>query len=122
MASYLNKNEIKTSLRVLIKQYLQECRNSSKLSQDFIKLLEHNFLAKYVIYNKSERNIEIGIEDRNENSETAYPKIKVYKYKLDDAEEKIISSCGVQDSDFEFYGRLLNRNDFERNSEVVLMH
>ncbi|MDT0684960.1 hypothetical protein [Autumnicola psychrophila] len=121
MASYLNKNEIQNSLRILIKQYLQDCRKSNKLSQDFITLLEHNFLAKYVIFNRSEKTIEIGIEDRNEKSELAYPKIEVYKYRLDDAEEKIARSCGDKDVDLEFYGRLINRNNLHSNSEVVLM-
>ena len=122
MASYLNKNEIQTSLRVLIKQYLQECKKSDKLCQDFVELLEHNFLAKYVVYNRSERTIEIGIEDKNESPEAAYPTIQAYKFKLDEAEEKIVSSCGNEESDLEFYGRLISRNNLEKNSEVVLMN
>lgn len=122
MASYLNKNEIQNSLRVLIKQYLQECKRSNNLSQDFITLLEHNFLAKYVVFNRSERTIEIGIEDKSNHTEEVYPRIQVYKYKIDDAEEKIISSCGDKDSDLEFYGRLIGRNHLQKNSEVVLMN
>jgi hypothetical protein len=121
MASYLNKNEIQASLRILIKQYLQECKNSNKLCPEFTELLEHNFLAKFVVYNRSERIIEIGIEDKGDDSETVYPTIQTYKFKLDDAEEKIVTSCGNEDSDLEFYGRLISRNNLTKNSEVVLM-
>ena len=55
MASYLRTEEIKTSLRVLVNQYIEECRDCDKIPQDFIDLLRHNFLAKFVFYNKNDK-------------------------------------------------------------------
>jgi hypothetical protein len=48
MASYLNTNEIRLSLRQLVKQYIEECETCQELPEEFISLIKHNFLAKYV--------------------------------------------------------------------------
>ncbi len=52
MASYLNTNEIRLSLRQLVKQYVEECESCQEAPDEFISLIKHNFLAKYVYYNK----------------------------------------------------------------------
>ncbi|WP_037315894.1 hypothetical protein [Salegentibacter sp. Hel_I_6] len=122
MASYLNTlstNEIRVSLRQLVKQYVEECETCQALPEEFISLIKHNFLAKYVYYNKAKRQIEIGI-DESESPET-YPEIKVYKIPVDKASKWLDKSFKSQQNDLEFYGKLLNRNEIFNSSDVVLM-
>jgi len=119
MASYLNTNEIRVSLQQLVKQYVEECETCQELPDEFISLIKHNFLAKYVYYNKQKKQIEIGI-DESESPDT-YPEIKVYKIPVNKACKWLDRSFRNQQSDLEFYGKLLNRNEIFNSSEVVLM-
>ena len=119
MASYLNTNEIRLSLRQLVKQYVEECESCQEAPEEFISLIKHNFLAKYVYYNKKKQQIEIGI-DESESPDT-YPEIKVYKFPINKAGKWLDNSFKDQQSDLEFYGKLLNRNDSFNSSEIVLM-
>lgn len=119
MASYLNSNEIKTSLQVLVQQYIEECENCHQLPQDFIDLIKHNFLAKFVCYNKQEKQIEIGVEDQD--SDAPYPEIKTYKFPVNKATQWLDKSFKQDKCDLEFYGKLLNRNELISSSEVILM-
>ncbi|MCL6218095.1 hypothetical protein [Zunongwangia pacifica] len=119
MASYLKTEEIKTSLRVLVNQYIEECRDCDKIPQDFIDLLRHNFLAKFVFYNKNDKTIEIGI---NQGSlPEGYPNIKVFTFPVNKAVEWLDESFKSNSNDLEFYGKLLNRNDSISPSELVLI-
>jgi len=119
MASYLNTNEIRLSLQQLVKQYVEECETCQELPEEFISLIKHNFLAKYVYYNKQKKQIEIGI-DESESPET-YPEIKVYKIPVNKAAKWLDKSFRNQKGDLEFYGKLLNRNEIFNSSEIVLM-
>ncbi len=120
MASYLNENEVKTSLRVLVNQYVEECENCNELPAEFIELIKHNFLAKFVYYNAEKKQIEIGV-DESYSPET-YPKIKVYTFPVRKATEWLDKSFKKGKSDLEFYGKLLNRNEVLSASDVVLMN
>ncbi|WP_081211911.1 hypothetical protein [Salegentibacter sediminis] len=119
MASYLNENEIKSSLRQLVKQYIEECEDCGSLPEEFISLIKHNFLAKYVYYNKEKKHIEIGI-DESYSPET-YPEIKVYKFPVKKASDWLDKSFRNTRGDMEFYGKLLNRNEILSSSELILM-
>jgi hypothetical protein len=119
MASYLNTNEIRLSLRQLVKQYVEQCETRQELTQEFISLIKHNFLAKYVYYNKQKKQIEIGI-DESKSSES-YPEIKVYKFPVSKAAKWVDKSFKNNSSDLEFYGKLLNRNDIFNSSDVILL-
>lgn len=119
MASYLNTNEIRLSLKQLVKQYVEECETSEKLPEEFISLIKHNFLAKYVYYNKEKKQIEIGIDESN--SPETYPEIKVYKFPVQKSTKWLDKSFRNGKIDLEFYGRLLNRNEILSSSEIVLM-
>lgn len=118
MASYINQNEIKAALQQLVKKYVEECENCDRLPEEFISLIKHNFLAKYVYYNKEKKHIEIGI-DESYSPET-YPEIKVYKFPVNKAAEWLDKSFRKEQGDLEFYGRLLNKNEIFSASEVVL--
>lgn len=120
MASYLNENEIQTSLRMLVEQYVEECKNCQALSKEFIELIKHNFLAKFVYYNRDKKQIEIGV-DESYSPET-YPDIKVYKFPVDKATQWLDKTFRNNKSDLEFYGKLLNRNDLISKSQVVLLN
>ena len=119
MASYLRTEEIKTSLRVLVNQYIEECRDCDKIPQDFIDLLRHNFLAKFVFYNKNDKTIEIGINKGS--SPEGYPNIKVFSFPVNKALEWLDESFKSETNDLEFYGKLLNRNEIISSSELVLI-
>lgn len=119
MASYLNTNEIRLSLKQLVKQYVEECETCNQLPEEFISLIKHNFLAKYVYYNKVKKHIEIGIDESN--SPETYPEIKVFKFPIKKAGKWLDNSFRDGRNDLEFYGRLLNRNNILNSSEIVLM-
>ncbi|MDN3596731.1 hypothetical protein [Zunongwangia endophytica] len=118
MASYLRTEEVKTSLRVLVNQYIEECKNCEVIPQDFIDLLRHNFLAKFVFYNKADKKIEIGINQGSEPS--GYPNIKVFSFPVNDT-DWLDKSFKSDKNDLEFYGKLLNRNEVISSSELVLI-
>jgi len=119
MATYLNNNEIRTALKQLVKQYIEECITCKEMPEDFISLIKHNFLAKYVYYNKQKEQIEIGIDIAE--SPNTYPEIKIYKFPVNKAVKWLDKSFKDNQNDLEFYGRLLNRNEILNSSEVVLM-
>lgn len=119
MASYLNENEIQASLRVLVEQYVEECEKCERLPKEFVELIKHNFLAKFVYYNSKKKLIEIGV-DESYSPET-YPEIKIYRFPVKKAAQWLEKSFKKDKGDLEFYGRLLNRNDILSASDVVLM-
>ncbi|MFZ0490085.1 MAG: hypothetical protein WBV11_05860 [Salegentibacter sp.] len=119
MASYLNPTEIRFSLKALVKDYIEECEKCHQIPEDFIDLIKHNFLAKYVFYNPKKKHIEIGIEDPD--AEDHYPEIKTYKIPVKQAAEWLDKSFKKNECDLQFYGRLLNRNEILNPSDIVLM-
>lgn len=124
MVAYYNQNEIKVAMSALVQEYLEICNNCKELPSDFIDLIKHNFLAKYVSYNDDTNSIEIGIEESGEQSSaTIYPKINVYNYPLSDKKNKWLNkSFKSSKQDLAFYGRLLNkRNSIYKNADVVVL-
>lgn len=105
----------------LVNEYLQECINCAEIPADFIDLVKHNFLAKFVHYNATKNAIEIGIKDYNTN-EDLYPEIKVYSYPLDKKNQWLKKSFKKDKEDLDFYCKLLNRKkSFSKDAEVILM-
>jgi len=124
MVAYYNQKEIKNAIKDLMQDYLKTCTSCEELPEDFIDLIKHNFLAKYVSYNAVTNSIEIGIEDANEPSSlTAYPQIKVYTYPISDKKNKWLDkSFKKSKPDLAFYGRLLNRrSSIYKRADVVVM-
>jgi len=124
MVAYYNQREIKIEMRALIQDYLKSCTNCEVLPDDFVDLIKHNFLAKYVSYNPDLHSIEIGVEETGTPSSfLAYPKIKVYQYPLNDKKNKWLDkSFKTSKTDLAFYGRLLNkRNSISKNADVIVM-
>lgn len=120
MTSYLNETEIQASLKVLVQQYVEECENCNSLPKEFIELIKHNFLAKFVYYNCNEKQIEIGV-DESYSPET-YPEIKVYTFPVSKAAEWLDKSFKNEKGDLEFYGKLLNRKELFSASDMALMN
>lgn len=118
MAAYFNHWELKNSLRYLIKEYIAECKKGNELSQHCIDLIKHNFLAEYVVYNKSSKTIEVGIDSSNNTS--VYPDIKTYIFKLEEVEKKLNDSFRKKSQDLEFYGKLVNKANGINSSSVVV--
>lgn len=121
MTTYYNKAEIYNSMKLLVKECLQECRDCKELPVEFIDLLKHNFLAKYVYYNPTTNNIEIGIEESKSDSDS-YPEITVYSYPLDGKQGWVDKSLKKDNNDMVYYGQLLNRKKLLfKDAEVILM-
>lgn len=121
MTTYYNQNEIRTAMNNLVQEYLEECINCQEIPADFIDLVKHNFLAKFVHYNPTTNAIEIGIKDYN-SDEDSYPEIKVYSYLIDKKNQWLKKSFSKEKEDLAFYCRLLNRKkSFSKDAEVVLM-
>lgn len=120
MTTYYKPAEIKASMKKLVDVYLDDCIKCEVPSEDFIDLIKHNFLAKYVCYNHKSKTLEIGIEDNSKDDEF-YPEIKVYKFPLNKNRKWIEKSFKDNMNDLMFYGKLLNRNKMNNKAEVVLM-
>jgi len=120
MTTYYKQAEIKASMKKLVDNYLNQCLQCGELCDDFIDLVKHNFLAKYVCYNKNTKTIEIGVEDNSKDDEF-YPEIKVYKFPLNKNRKWIERSFRDNMNDLMFYGKLLNRNKMNSEAEVVLI-
>lgn len=121
MTTYYNQNEILLTMKALIKDYLKESLKSKELSEDFIELIKHNFLAKFVYFNPLKNVIEIGVEDPNSEYDS-YPEIKIFSYPLDGKTSWLDGSIKKDKNDMAFYGRLLNRkNLLFKDAEVVVL-
>lgn len=120
MTTYYNQEEIKSSMKKLVKEFLDVCKECEELPEDFVDLVKHNFLAKFVCYNNKTKNIEIGVEDFSKDS--LYPEIKVYKFPILSNKKWVENSFRTGRNDLDFYGRLLNRKKLNNhNAEVIVM-
>ncbi|MCF4102357.1 hypothetical protein L1I30_11825 [Gillisia sp. M10.2A] len=117
---YYNKPEIENEMQSLVDEYLSECTNCKSLPEDFVSLLKHNFLAKFVAYNEENHSIEIGVEQYDSNSQ--YPEIKIMSYSISDKKKWLKKSFKSNETDLEFYGQLLSRKKTGiYNNEVIVM-
>ncbi len=119
MAAYFNSNQLRTSLRELMKVYVAECKECEELSQDCIDLIRHNFLAEFVTYNRENNTIEVGINQ--EEKFDGYPDIKVYSFPLEEIGKKVDHSFKNNTEDLEFYGKLIGRRKGLGSNSVVVM-
>lgn len=120
MTTYYNQEEIRIAMNGLAKNCLKDCLRDNKPSEDFIKLIKHNFLAKFVYYNKLDRSVEIGVEQSSVSS--TYPEIKVFVFNLTSGIDWLEKSFKTGKTNLEFYGRLLNRRrSFLKNAEVRII-
>ncbi|MFO7721010.1 MAG: hypothetical protein R6W85_11280 [Gillisia sp.] len=120
MTTYYQPAEIKMSIKKLVDVYLADCKKCEELPPDFTELIKHNFLAKFVYYNKSNQTIEIGIED-NAGDGDFYPQILVYKHKLKSRNKWLDRSFKNGSNDLAFYGKLLNRSKMNQEAQVILI-
>ena len=122
MTTYFNKSEIETSIKTIASDYLKDCINCDKISEDFMDLIKYNFSAKYVSFNNKNQQIEIGIEDSKIHS-THYPVINILSYPISGKDNKWLEkSFKNQINDLVFYGRLINRKKYShKNAEVIVM-
>jgi len=122
MTTYYNKFEIETAMKLIVADYLKDCIECDKLSEDFVDLIKYNFLAKYVYLDKNKRTIEIGVEEVNGDS-SHYSVINVFTFPIDEFENTWLNDSFKSDnSDLVFYGKLLNRKKYQhRNTEVVVL-
>ncbi|MCM4160945.1 hypothetical protein FHG64_05970 [Antarcticibacterium flavum] len=120
MTTYYKQAEIKASMKRLVDHYLEDCKKCHVLSEDFIALIKHNFLASYVSYNKKTQTIEVGIEEDGKDDDF-YPNIKVYKYPLNSNKKWLERSFRNEKNDLAFYGRLLNRTKTTEEAEIVVL-
>ncbi|SDS08673.1 hypothetical protein [Gramella sp. MAR_2010_147] len=119
MAAYFNSNQLRTSLHEVVKMYIKECKDCDVLPQDCIDLLRHNFLAEFVIYNKANNTIEIGMNKSDDFD--GYPEIEIYTFPLEDIGKKVDHSFKNNNEDLEFYGKLIGRRKGIGSNSVVLM-
>jgi len=120
MTTYYNQEEIQIAMKELAKNCLRDCLRDNKPSQDFINLIKHNFLAKFVYYNKLDKSVEIGVEESSVSS--TYPEIKVYVHNLTSEIGWLEKSFKTGKTNLEFYGKLLNRRSpFFKNAEVIII-
>ena len=120
MAMYLTEKEIKKLMESSVKTFVRESIEHEKISEDLMELLKHNFYAKYAIYDREKRQIEIGVNETKRNSMT-YPNIRLYSYPVDKASEWITKSLHWQRHDLEFYAKILSRKNDMLGEEIVVL-
>lgn len=122
MTTYFNKSEIETSIKTIASDYLKDCINCDKIPEDFVDLIKYNFSAKYVSFNSTKKQIEIGVEDAKAQS-SHYPVINVVSFPVTGKDNKWLEkSFKNQMNDLVFYGRLINRKKYNhKNAEVIVM-
>lgn len=122
MTTYFNKSEIETSIKTIASDYLKDCINCDKIPEDFVDLIKYNFSAKYVSFNNSKNQIEIGVEDHKIES-SHYPVINIVSFPVTGKNNKWLEkSFKNQMNDLVFYGRLINRKKYNhKNAEVIVM-
>jgi len=120
MTTYYNQEEIRIAMKGLAKKCLEDCLRDNKPSEDFINLIKHNFLAKFVYYNKLDKSVEIGVEELSVSS--TYPEIKVFVYNLASGIDWLEKSFKTDKTNLEFYGKLHNRRrSFLKNAQVIIV-
>jgi hypothetical protein len=120
MTTYYSQEEIRIAMKGLAKNCLKDCLRDNKPSEDLINLIKHNFLAKFVYYNKLDRSVEIGVEESIISS--TYPEIKISVYNLTSGIDWLEKSFKTGKTHLEFYGKLLNqRRSFLKNAEVIII-
>ncbi|MCP9198468.1 hypothetical protein MKO06_01010 [Gramella sp. GC03-9] len=119
MAAYFNTNQLRSSLQELLRMYILECKECNELSQDCIDLIRHNFLAEFVVYNKKDQTIEVGINE--EERFDGYPNIKVYTFPLEEIGKKVDYSFKNNSEDLEFYGKMIARKKGLKSSSIIVM-
>jgi len=122
MTTYFIKSEIESSIKKITADYVKDCINNKRISEDFLDLIKYNFSAKYVSYNNAENEIEIGVEDANPET-SHYPIIKVVTFLITRKRNQWLEeSFKNETNDLVFYGRLINRKKYNhKNAEVIVM-
>ena len=119
MAAYFNSNQLRNSLKDLVKTYISECKECNVLPEDCIDLLRHNFLAEFVVYNKQNNTVEIGMNKSDDFD--GYPEIEIFTFPLKDIGKKVDHSFKNNHEDLEFYGKLIGRRKGIGSNAVILM-
>ncbi|SHI61319.1 hypothetical protein SAMN04488096_10332 [Mesonia phycicola] len=117
MTAYLTEYEIKTSLKTLVKQYLENCKSCHQLSDEFVEIIRHTLKAKYAKYNETTRTIEVGIKKENEDS--FYNDIKVISYSLKEAEQELGRNLNnFEGKELTYFSKFVNGQPHDINTEV----
>lgn len=122
MITYYSKFEIEASIKIIVSEYLKCCIEHGAMQENFKDLIKHNFLAKYVSFNGEKRIIEIGIEDF-ENMNSYYSTIKKISFHLEENRNRWLEdSFKYSKNDLIFYGKLINRENYNyQDAEVVIV-
>lgn len=120
MVAYFKAEEVKAALRILISQFVEDCKKNEELPRDFIELIKHNFYAKFAYYNKQKDVIEIGINETKGPGAT-YPTINIYSFPLNDTNDWMEKSFKSGSFHIAYYSQLLSKNNGGANREVVVM-
>lgn len=119
MTAYFRRDEIEVQMQQLVISYAEECLSQGQINRDFIELIKHNFLAKYVLYDPKKKVVEIGINESG-GSKGLYPNIKVHHFSIDKVQSWVGKSFKYSKGDLEFYGKLLAGNTSLRKPEVMV--
>ncbi|WP_051205513.1 hypothetical protein [Salinimicrobium xinjiangense] len=120
MTSYQSRSEIQEQLKKLLPYQIEECKTCDELPKALKDLIQHNFQASFVCYDKKSNTIEVGVEDQNEKD--IYPQITVHKFRLEEAVSKLSRTFRKEDADLKFYGKILaGHGSSTRIDDVVLV-
>lgn len=119
MISYQSKTDIQNQVLNLLPHQIEECRECDQLPASLEEIIRHNYQATFVCYDKQSNSIEVGVENDEENS--PYPEIKVYKIPLAKAVARIKKTFRTTDADLKFYGKILAGYGYSSKIEDVVL-
>lgn len=120
MTSYQSRKMIHERLEEMIPEQVSECKECDKLPQPLVDLIMHNFQAKYVCYHKKDNTVEVGVEEQE--SMLAYPNIKSYTFRLEEAVSWLGETFRSDEQDLKFYGKIIAGNgNYNQIDDVILV-
>lgn len=120
MVAYYNAEEVKSALKVLISQYVEDSKKSGVLPRDFVELIKHNFYAKFAHYNEQKEMIEVGINETKKPGAT-YPTINIYSFSINETDEWMERSFKPGSFHIAYYSQLLSRYNGTKTSKIVVI-
>ena len=118
MAAVVTRSEMKTLWKSSVKSMIMECRMNKKAPEGLVELIRHNLFAKYVSYNPTTEQIEIGVNEALQPART-YPTITVSHIPLGQLEQRLKASYKPKRIDMEFYAKILTGKDL--NDQVLVL-
>lgn len=118
MAAFVTRSEVKSLWKPSVKKMIRECKTRQKAPAGLVELIKHNLYAKYVSYDTTGEQIEIGVNESLQPA-ASYPTLSVYNIPLNELEQKLRASYKPGRNDVEFYAKILTQKSLKAQVLIV---